>query len=362
MNPMTLNPLREALGQAGQTAFQNESPFRIQAESGLARFQAVRDDLERQVHRGDLTLKMARAKAGAAAAQLRSSLRAEAESFSLVSKIFLDRLIEVGNARKRVRENQSLETLQRETNRLLRQSLIEQQLQNRVGEFEGRAFVRPMHGGTPSPTLESLLTFHEMAQQSGDEAAQEWTRRQLEGFRGRLTEPEDQRRVDLACDRPDRVNPRLVSNYVEAMQDQSVEEIETFVNQALEEHDANACVAAFLMARQAPEGSRLRWVRMVLNGLGQFPDVALSALRTLEAEARQADAEAARAQADFVSAQAEALARFSGVEPPSETELERQARLQAKPAAQIGEPIGLALNRRGLSPEEFQGLALPESE
>jgi hypothetical protein len=358
---MALNPLREALGQAGRAAFNNESPFKAQADSALARYQALRDDLEQQVHRGELTLKVAREKAGAVAAHLADGLRKEAESFSPVPRVFLDRLVDAGNARKRVRENQSLEGLQRETNRLLRQSLIEQQLRSRADEFEGRTFTRPFQGGAPAPTLDSLLVFHDLARDSGDEAAMEWTRRQLEGFRNRVNELDDQRRIDLACDRPDRVNPRLVETYVEALRDQNIEELETFVTQALEERDANACMAAFLMAREAPEGSRLRWVRMVLNGLGQFPDVALSSLRTLEAEARNADAESARSQADFVIAQAEALAQFTDVKPPTGAELERQARLQARPSAQLGEPIGLALDRRGLSRDEFEALEFPEA-
>src|SRR6185437_10047896 len=132
-------------------------------------------------------------------------------------RIFLDRLVEVGNARKRARERQSTEGLQRETNRLLRQTLIEQQLQSRAAEFEGRTFVRPAHGGVPVPTLDALLSFHEMAGNAGDEAAMEWARRQLEGFRTRVVEPQDQRRIDLACDRPDLVNPRLVETYVESL-------------------------------------------------------------------------------------------------------------------------------------------------
>ncbi len=122
----------------------------------------------------------------------------------------------------------------------------------------------------------------------------EWARRQLEGFRSRTVDAEDQRRIDLACDRPERVNPRLVDTYVEALEGSDPEGLETFVTHALEDRDANACMAAFLLARQAPEGDQPRWVRMVLNGLGSFPDAALSTLRSVEAEARAADAEAAR--------------------------------------------------------------------
>ena len=359
---MALNPFREALGQAGRGAFENESPFQARAESALSHYQAVREDVERQVRHGDLTMKAAREQAGSAVAQLRDTLRSEAETFSPSSRLFLDRLVEVGNARKRLRENLSTEGLQRETNRLLRQSLIEQQLQNRTGEFEGRTFERSLTGGASSPTLESLLAFHELTANAGDEAAQEWARRQLEGMRGRALEPADQRRIDLACDRPDRVNPRLVGTYVEAMKDKPVEELETFVTQAIDNRDANACMAAFLLAREAPDGTRTRWARMVLNGLGQFPDAALNTLRNLEAETRNAETEAAKAHAEFAIARAEAEARLAGLVPPTEAELGRQAKLQAKPAANLGESIGLALDRRGLNTAELAAMTFPEIE
>ena len=296
---MTFDPLRGVLGQAGRSLFPNESRYKVQAGSSPARDRAE-----------------------AVEAPLCGGLGTEAESFRPLSPILLDRLVEVGNARKRVRENQSLEGLQRETNRLLRQSLIEQQLQSRAGEFEGRGFVRPALGGPPAPTLDSLLRFHETARQSGDEAALEWARRQLEGFRGRVTEPEDQRRIDLACDRPDRVNPRRVGAHVEAMRDQGVEALERFVSRALEERNASACMAAFRLARQAPEGNRLRWVRMVLNGLGQFPDVALSALRS---------------------------------------EVERDARHSAEPTAPLGEPIEPSPGRRTLSAHALNRLGVAEA-
>ena len=115
-------------------------------------------------------------------------------------------------------------------------------------------------------------------------------------------------------------------------------------------------MAVFMLARQTPEGNRPRWVRMVLNGVGSFPDSALNTLRTLEAEARAEDAEAARAQADYAIAVAESMAQLTGVEAPTDEELERQARLQSKPVIRPGEPIGLALERRGFTADEFAAM------
>ena len=214
---MALNPSREALGRAGLHAYHNESPFKAEADDALARFRSLRDDLERQVKRGDLTLKVARERASEAAQQLKSTLRDKAEGFSPVPRAFLDRLAEADLARRRARDAQSIEGLQRETNRLLRMTLVEQQLQTRAPEFESRTLVRALPGGQSAPTLESLLAFHRSASQAGDDAAMEWGRRQLEAVRPRALDPNDQRKIDLACDRPEAVNPRLVEGYVEAL-------------------------------------------------------------------------------------------------------------------------------------------------
>ena len=351
---MALNPFRETLNKSGLTAYQHEKSFKPEADAALGRFQALRDDLERQVRRGNLTIKVAREKAAVAASQIKDTLTRQAEGYSPVPRIFLDRLVEASNTRKRAHDHLSLEGLQRETNRLLRMTLIEQQLQTRIREFEGRTHTRVMPGGLATPSLESLLSFHQTASQGGDEAAMEWARRQLEAIRPRVMEQSDHRKIDLACDRPDAVNPRIVSAYLDALKTADHESLETFVANALETRDANACVATFLMAREQQAGTSVRWVRNVLNGLGAFPDVALTTLRSVEADARGTDSEAARAQADYAIAVAQAQADLAGVEPPTSEELATQARLRSRPVAQLGEPIGLNLDRRGALPDEAE--------
>ncbi len=308
--------------------------------------------MERQVRRGDLTVKVARATTEAAAAQLRHDLRSRADGFQATPRVFLDRLVEAAEARKRSREQMSLEGLQRETNRLLRLSLVEQQLQTRAQEFEGKTYVRRMPGGQPAPTLDSLLAFHQTASLGGDEAAVEWTRRQLEIQRPRVADAEDQRRIDLACDRPDSVNPRLVAAYLEAISAGDPAEVERFASNAVESSDANACVAAFLLARAEPSATAVRWVRDLLNSLSAFPAAALETLRAVEAETRGEDVEAARAQADYAIALAEAQARLTGVTTPTAEEIARAERVRAKPVAKLGQPIGLALDRRGYLADE----------
>ncbi len=342
-----LNPLRDMLTGAGIEARNHPSPFQAEAEAALSGFRSVRSDLERQVQRGDITLKVARERASQAAGELQTRLLKQSEGFSPISRVFLDRLVDADKGRRKARESLSIEGLQRETNKLLRQHLIEQQLQSRIAEFEGKTFVRPMIGGLPAPTLDSLLSFHTTSVNAGDDVAAEWARRQLEGFRNRVFGEDDQRKIDLATNRPDRINPRIVGVYVEALQDRPIEERELFVDKAIEEKDTNACIAAFVLARQEPEGPSNRWVRKVLTHLDEFPDAALTTLRGLEAEARASENEAARAQAKFAIARAEAEADLDGVEASTDEELEKNGKIQAKPIARPGEPIGLNLTRRG---------------
>jgi hypothetical protein len=350
-----LNPLRDKLPLAGRESQDRSSPFQVEAESALAGFRATRVDLERQVRRGDLTVKVARERAAAASIDLRDRLLKESEGYSPIPRAFLDRLIEADKARKKEKESLSIEGLQRETNKLLRQHLVEQQLQVRAGEFEGKTFLRPVAGGVPAPTLDGLLGFYRTASDSGDEVALEWSRRQLEGLRNRVFNADDLRRIDLATDRPDRVNPRLIDVYVEAMKDRSGDELETFAEKAVDDGDANACIAAFSLARQSPDGARVRWVRKVLSALPDFPDAALTTLRALEADARANEAEAARAQAEFAIARAEAEVGLDGLEAPTERDRERIARIESTPVAKPGEAIGLTLNRRGaIDDSEFE--------
>ncbi len=323
------------------------------SDEALSGFRALTDDLRRQVGRGELTPKVARERAAEAAGRLAADLDRKADHAASGPRPFLDRLVATANARARSRANTGLDGLQRETNLLLRRGLVEQQLATRVAEFEGRAFSRPMHGGPPAPTLSGLLAFHDASLAEGDEAATEWGRRQLEALRPRVIEADDLRKLDRACDRPDRVNPRIVSAYVESLANRDPAELETFVAQAIDGRDASACAAAFELARRCPEGLAPRWVRATLDGLGEFPDAALNRLRLDEAQSARSDDQSARDHARALAQTARDEARLSDLEAPTEADLVRMARVEAKPLTGPDQPIGLALDRRGLAPEEF---------
>jgi hypothetical protein len=351
--PMSLNPARAGLAGAALAAFPVESPFRAEADAALAGFRSARADLARQVRRGDLTLKIATARATAAAATLRTELAERALGYSATPRVFAERLVAASDARRRLREHGTPEVLQRETVRLLRQNLIEQQLVNRASEFEARAFVRPIHGGAPAPTLDSLLGFHEAAQQAGDDAAAEWARRQLESLRPVLHEPTDVRRVDEATDRPDRINARIVARYVEALRGREDDHLDRFSGEAMGSRDANACAAAYLLAREHPEGLAPQWIRSLVDRLDAFPDAALEALRQWEAEFRQEEARDALAIAEHAAAVAEMEAQLAGVQPAEPAALAREESIRTRPIAEPDQPVGLALKLRGRFEDEL---------
>lgn len=352
---MPLNP-KTAAQRASFDALNSSNPLRDQADAALAAFRQTRDDLKQQVKRGELTPKIARQRASQSAAELRASLEKRAqEQQATPADAFLNKLVEVEAQRQ---ATPPLEALQQETNRLLRQNLVEQQLQSRLQEFESQAFVRPLNGGRAAPTLQSLLAFHDQATLADDQAAREWARRELEAHRSRVVLQEDRRRIDTACDRPDRVNPAIVSRYLEALENASHDQIERFVTEALQSRDASACCAAFAIARQTtttagnlnPEENPL--ARLVLEGVSRFPDQALASLKQWEAQRQQAEALDVQKAVEAVAALAESESRLSYLKAPSESFLRNQDRMAALPIAEPDQPIGLTLSYRGRAAAE----------
>jgi hypothetical protein len=313
----------------------------------LASFRLDKRELELKVRRGDLTTKVARQQAAMLASDVATKLRAQVETFSRVPRVFLDRLTDVANRRRGRTERSSLENLQRETNRLLQSMLLEQQIQARTAEFESRTYVRPIAGGEPAPSLETLLAHNRSSKLAGDDPAVEWSIRRLEDMRPFLTNDDDHRRVDLATDQPHRINPRLIEKYLDTMRGKPADALEEFANEAVTARDSNACIAAFILARESPDALRLRWVRTLLEKIDEYPDGALNTLRHLEVKQRDADRKAALSHIETVGAQAVSEARMFSAETPSDEELERRAAIEKLPVAKLGEPIGLALDRRG---------------
>jgi|GEM_PF-2429434 len=346
--------------RAGLTGFTpGDSPFRALADAQLAAFREARDAAARAVRAGDLGARKARETLAEQAERVRASLADQARAFRPPAAPLADRLAATADARRKGKEGQGLEALQRETIALLRANLIEQQVTNRAREFEARAFVRA--GGRPdarpAPTVAGLLAFHEQATRDGDPAAQEWARRQLEALRPLAADAAEAHRIDEATDRPDLVNPRTVARIVDALKGAESDRLDAFVSRSLDDGDANRLAAAYLLARDEDQAAPPAWAARVLAGLDRFPDAALAALRQGEADASEADARAALDHAEHAALQIASLARLDGVEPPTAAEMAAIDRARSLPPALPGESIGLHPVRRGVALDPDDGPA-----
>ncbi len=328
---MLANPFREGLGRPTRPRPQVETPFRSIAEQALASFRGVRTEAERRVRTGDLTPKSAREEVAIAAAALREELNRRSKDFSPVTSVFADRLAEGASRRSELRKRRGLEELQRETIDLLRRGLIEQQITARAVELESSTHSRPIAGGAPVTSVERMLNFHEESVGSGDEAASEWARRQLEKLRSRVLDPADEIKIDRATRQPDRVNERLVAATLQDLEGRADTELEVFVTYALESGDATDLVTAFVLARRAIDPIGRPWVRRILEAVERFPDATLAALSDWEARERTAESEAARVHADYAAELAEVEARLHGLRGPTDAELARMSRLAQLP-------------------------------
>jgi len=95
-----------------------------------------------------------------------------------------------------------------------------------------------------------------MASDSGDEVALEWSRRQLEGFRNRVFNEDDIRKIDLATDRPDRVQSPDRRRLCRVARGLSADELETFVEKAIDGGDRQRLYRGFRPGPPGPRGAQ----------------------------------------------------------------------------------------------------------
>ncbi len=359
---MALHSLRETLGGRGLRAEHAKLYFRTQADAALDQFRTFRENLRREVRRGELTPKVARERAADAANQLTEGLHKHCQEARSTPSIFGERLAEVYNKRQLAKATPTLETLQRETNRLLQANLVEQQIHNRNREFQSKTFERPVTGGEPAPTLRGLLQFHENAKVSGDESAREWSRRQLEGMKDQIVNPEDRKRLEQLCDLPGSLRADRVSEVLSELDHQDPSLLNQLSDEVIDSADPNACVALYLRAREAAgvDVDNEPWVTHLLGRLDAFPDSALDCLKTWEQDARTEENQMLHQEAERTGLIAKREAALPGLQTPQPHELVSIDRIDRLPAVAPGEQIGLSLQRRGFTPDEYRARTEPE--
>lgn len=324
-------------------------PLKKAFETRLEDFRTRRNDLIQLVNDGEMTLKAARARAQELAGELKKVAETSAKQ-ALASKAAVS--LHLQQSMMNRKKPKSAEAVQQETLTLLQGNLVELQINNRKAEFEARTFVRNAANAVPAPSMEKLFDFLEDSKNKADHAAVEWSRRQLEQLRA-IAGPELEERIDLACDRPGTINARLVTKYQAALGDKLAENglVESFLDQAIAENDANACAAVFEMARLNPEAISPQVQAKLASTMERFPDQALQFAARVDRAISQIETEAAR---QFESMSLEYIthqASLEEVQQPTESEIMHRAKLAELANRSPSEPVGLRIGVQDNDPQ-----------
>ena len=187
---------------------------------------------------------------------------------------FVARLFAIHAVRKATFHNREIE-------RLTRRRLVDQEIKDRLSEFHENV----QDGDAVSPSFSTLHAFYKESEVRGDEAALEWSRRQLENRFGRATE-EQRDQIDLVGDRSDTVHTRLVARFrqdAEAYGPHDLTGFELLASRALAGLMPNECAAAYLVAVSRTKGTAGVWVKRVYDGIETFHDAAIRYLVKVEA-------------------------------------------------------------------------------
>ena len=345
LNPRNKMPVYLDQNLMGRIPEELRRPF----ETKLADFQQRRLDLLQLVRDGEMTVRAARARAQELAGELKQVVESSVGQARAKRAPISVRLQEAQSSRKKAK---SAEAVQQETVRLLERNLVELQIVNRKQEFEQRTYVRNATSTVPAPSFERMFDFLQESQVKNDPAAVEWVRRQLEQMRP-IAPPELADRLDVACDRPGSINPRLIAKYQAAIADHLAEPglLEAFLDQAVADTDANACAAVFEMARLQPAAISAEAQLKLAAVLEQFPEQALAYARQVESQVARQDAELI---GQFEQMSLEYLAQqasFEEVRQPTETEIQQRARVAELERREPDQPIGLRVGGSDYDPQ-----------
>lgn len=304
------------------------------ADDAVRYFEGRRADVLARVRSGDVTPKAAREELAGYAAQIREHLTGNARGLAARSPVFFDVAVKAKEARDRANASPAPDALQRETVRLLRELVVEQQMTTRKAEFEGRAFARRSTTAAPAPTIASVLAFHKRSVEANDDAAVEWSRRQLEALRPLTIDPAELHKIDVATMRPGSPVPHLAETMVERLKADPWR-IEGFVNEVTKAGaggDATAALAAGMLAREAFEAAEGNgaavpaWAGDFAAKLAGLPTAALAHLVEGLTRDREAEVEASVAHAEHALSTIDRDAALKGVEAPTNAELQAAER------------------------------------
>lgn len=317
------------------------APIRPSIEPKLTDFQARRTDLIQLVREGEMTSKAANARARELAEAIQVDLRDQISQLKSVTPKLTETIRKAERERNRPK---TTDQMQAESIELLRANLIELQITNRKVEFESKTFVKNGANQTAAPSVEKLFDHLDSAVKNMDDAAAEWSRRQLEQMRPYVAAPEVAERIDIATSRPGRLNERIIDKYrsqLAALATQKPGLVEALLEKAIEVGDANACVAVYETVRANASQFSEKTVETIGNRLVAFPASAFQQATHIDHQVREMEIREITAFQEETEEFLRQAANLGKIKPLSEKEIEFQQHVENVKNSGAETPIGL---------------------
>jgi hypothetical protein len=315
--------------------------IRTLVEPKLSDFQARRHDLIQLVREGEMTSKAANNRAQELAKSFQEELVPQITGLVSATPKLTESIKKAEKERTRPK---SAEQLQNESIELLRANLIELQITNRKAEFESRTYVRNGTNQTPAPSIEKLFEHLDSAMKNMDDAAAEWSRRQLEQMRPYVGSPEVAEHIDIATSRPGRLNDRIIDKYrsqIAALSEQKPGLVEALLDKAIEIGDANACVAVYENVRNNSSQFSEKTIETVGQKLVSFPASAFQQVSKIDQQIRENEIRNINAFQQETEDFFRQAANLGKIKPLTEREIEFQQHMDQVKTAGPETPIGL---------------------
>jgi hypothetical protein len=317
------------------------APIRPAIEPKLNDFQARRTDLIQLVREGEMTNKAANARARELAESIQTDLRDQVSQLKSTTPKLSETIRRAEKERSRPK---SPEQMQAESIELLRANLIELQITNRRAEFESKTYVKNGANQVAAPSVEKLFDHLNQALRNMDDAAAEWSRRQLEQMRPFVAAPEVAEQIDIATSRPGRLNDRIIDKYrsqLAALATQKPGLVEALLEKAIEVGDANACVAVYETVRANASQFTEKTIESVGNRLVLFPPAAFQQASVIDDKVREIEITEITAFQQETEDFLRQAANLGKIKPLSEKEIEFQQHVENVRNNGGETPIGL---------------------
>lgn len=314
--------------------------IKTRLESRLSDFRDRREQLIGLVREGEMTLRFANARVRELAEGLGSEIRNDLDG------LFQNRSVLATSLQKSVQlknKAQSVDEIQRQSLELLKANLVELQINNRRVEFESKTYDRNATNQLPTPSIDKLFGLLTEASQARDDAAIEWSKRQLEQLQPYVVSENLKDRIDLACDRPDRINHRIVAKYKEQIQEHinNPEMLIALLDKALSVRDANACLAVYKMIRVHSDEISEEFQSQIAGRIEQFSEVVLNYVSEFERQHRLLEMQRIEEFSNLSKLYLDESSDLGPIEPLSEKEAELKRQRDALGDRGMITPMGL---------------------